>query len=68
MRPPTRTRFASAVTLPYGMALEAARGQLDAAIKEAVAVAGNRGGMHMLSVAGVIRSLVVRIRELEGRS
>jgi hypothetical protein len=60
------TRFDSPVDLPYGMQLESARGQLKAAITEAMAV--TTGGHAHITVAGVIRALVTRIRTLEGKS
>jgi hypothetical protein len=66
MIPPTRTRFDSPVDLPYGMALEGARGQLKVALNEA-SHALSRGAAHM-TVAGVIRTLIARIRTLEGTS
>jgi hypothetical protein len=58
------TRFDSPVELPYGMQLEGGRGQLKAAIAEALAVTPN-GHAH-ITVAGVLRAQVTRITQLEG--
>jgi hypothetical protein len=58
------SHFDSPVELPYGMTPEGARGQLKAAITEALAVVPS-GHAH-ITVAGVLRALVTRIRTLEG--
>lgn len=59
-------RFASPVELPYGMEAEGGRGQLKAAIAEALAQLPT-GHAH-ITVAGVIRALLDQVKTLKAKA